>query len=1032
MRFVNAFVYFCVFFALISNAFSQNQEFRSTWVITWNHISAGNTVEQNKALVREILDNHQKANMNAVLWQVRQSGTVYYPSDYEPWGRYAGYQDPGYDHLAYAIAEAHKRGMEIHAWFNVFQASETIAGAPAAEHPEWICRDESGIPMPAKIALSPGLAEVRAYLIKVAMEIVRNYDIDGLHLDYVRWNEYSESNINSKTKKSDKYLPLDGMIPQIQIEDLVRTQSGRYLYDINHPFSGGVPQGFASWEEWWRWSVTDFVKVLHDSIQAVKPWVRLSPAALGRYNWGGWNGYHVVYQDAALWFNEGYIDQLTPMHYHWTTGDGFYSMLENDWKPNILKGINAGRLFTVGPGSYILSENNIWNRHPQIVQRSRDVAWTDGFQFFSYSSWQSHRYWSDAAGLFFINKTKIRTNTHSASVKPNNPQLSLNKLDSLTYQLTVIPDNATSDDGWFAIYRAESDAIDPASDPIINIHFGQDTYQFYDTFTGLQDYNASYYYYAGAFNRYWDESQPSDVVAGDPLPSFAPQVLQSTPEEGDTVSVNSSVQLSFSKTMQPAGFMDEIETNPAISIQSMVWSDGDKEVSIIFAGNFTFDTEYQLTIGANVTDINGRKLDGNGDGVEGDPYTITFRTKAVDIEGPGILYSNIFTDGSTNDFDTQGVLSVIFDEQVADNTINEKSVFIMQNEDTLEAAFLLFDQKERSELSVQPKSPFLPGRIYALHLTTAITDTLGNPLESNQIRYFQTEFWQYELTQMIDDFTSGAGEWWEPEGSGSTTGVIESETNFGSSSALYLPTADRPIKRKSARLTYSWDPVSSNYLLREYLGGGSAREVIFDTSYVLQCYVYGDGSYNKFRFAIDDKYPVAAAENHEVSPWYVIDWIGWKLVSWELKPENTGIWLGNGILEGNLRFDSFQMTHEASATLKDAVYFKDLRLVKKSYLDPAPVKGENKVMPDQFSLNQNYPNPFNPVTSISFTISEQGLTELVIYDITGRRVQTLLSKQLLAGSYTVQFDGSGLASGTYIYLLRSRNQSLVRKMILVK
>ena len=414
---------------LLSTAvsYSQNEEFRATWVITWNHINESNTVEQNKALVRKILDNHQAANMNAVLWQVRQSGTAYYPSSFEPWGYYAGYKDPGYDHFAYAVEEAHKRGMEIHAWFNVFSASSTYPGTPAAEHPEWICRDQSGIPMNDNIALSPGLKAVRDYTLNVAMEIVNNYDIDGFHMDYVRWNEYSNTTSKMLPKESEKYPPLDGIVPQAVIDELIRTQSGRYLYDVDHPYSGGVPAGFASWEDWWRWSVTDFVHTLHDSIQMVKPWVRLSPAALGRYNWGSWNGYYVVYQDAALWFNEGYVEQLTPMHYHWTTGDEFYSMLEGNWKPNILKGINEGRLFSVGPGSYILNDNNIWNRHPQIVESCRKVEWTDGFQFFSYGSWENNQYWTDAADLFFRTKTKIRQINHSASIKPASPALSVLK-----------------------------------------------------------------------------------------------------------------------------------------------------------------------------------------------------------------------------------------------------------------------------------------------------------------------------------------------------------------------------------------------------------------------------------------------------------------------------------------------------------------------------------------------------------------------------------------------------------------------------
>ena len=112
--------------------------------------------------------------MNAVIFQVRQSGTAYYESSHEPWGYYSGYQYPGYDPLEFAIEEAHKRGLELHAWFNVFQTSSTTAGAPAAEHPEWICRDQSGNVMTSYRSVSPGLKDVRDYTVDVAIEIVNN------------------------------------------------------------------------------------------------------------------------------------------------------------------------------------------------------------------------------------------------------------------------------------------------------------------------------------------------------------------------------------------------------------------------------------------------------------------------------------------------------------------------------------------------------------------------------------------------------------------------------------------------------------------------------------------------------------------------------------------------------------------------------------------------------------------------------------------------------------------------------------------
>ena len=184
----------------------QNEEFRGTWVITWDHIDRNKNTAQNISHLQQIINDHKTANMNAIILQVRQSGTAYYNSAYEPWGYYAGYQDPGYDPLAKAIELAHEKGMEVHAWFNVFQTSSTYPGSPAYEHPEWICRDQNGTAMSSYRSLSPGLPAVREYTIKVAMEIVNNYDIDGLHLDYVRWNEHTNSIRQSLDTESELSL----------------------------------------------------------------------------------------------------------------------------------------------------------------------------------------------------------------------------------------------------------------------------------------------------------------------------------------------------------------------------------------------------------------------------------------------------------------------------------------------------------------------------------------------------------------------------------------------------------------------------------------------------------------------------------------------------------------------------------------------------------------------------------------------------------------------------------------------------------
>jgi len=503
-----------------------NEEFRATWVITWDHSKPSDSPNTGKARIKAILERHATANMNAVLFQVRQGGTVYFTSSYEPWGSYVGYAYPGFDPLAYAVSEAHKLGLELHAWFNVFQCSSTIAGSPSAEHPEWICRDQDGNPMDSYRSTSPGLSAVRNYTVKVAMEIVNNYDIDGLHLDYVRWNEHTNSARGQAYDQNKEEIPyLDGFIEPERLQDLLSNRSGRYLYDIEHPYSNGVPQGFNSWEDWWRWSVTEFVTDLHDSIQSVKPHIRLSAAALGKYNWSGWQGYGTVYQDAALWFNEGYIDQLTPMHYHWITGAGFFDMLTGDcpdcWSDYIQPGLAAGRLFTVGPGSYILAENGIWNNHEDIINTCRLIPWVDGFQFFAYNSWQSHAYWIAASNSFFNTKSKIRSAPDPLGQQPNPPTISITKIDTFTYEITVVPVDSLLDN-WFTVYRSEGLNLDIEKDPIIDIHFGKEPYSVQDIFSGNQEYLGQFSYGTSQFDRYWNESALSNIVSTDTIPTTAP------------------------------------------------------------------------------------------------------------------------------------------------------------------------------------------------------------------------------------------------------------------------------------------------------------------------------------------------------------------------------------------------------------------------------------------------------------------------------------------------------------------------------
>ncbi|NQV50321.1 MAG: family 10 glycosylhydrolase [Candidatus Marinimicrobia bacterium] len=1022
---------------------TDNQEFRATWVITWEHISAGSSVSENQARIRTILDNHVAANMNAVLFQVRQGGTAYYNSSFEPWGYYAGGSDPGYDPLQYAIEQAHARGLELHAWFNTFQTSSVDSTLsplpPALAHPDWVCRDGDGNPMPGYRALSPGLQAVRDYTLDVAMELVTNYDIDGLHLDYVRWNEYDTGDFSTITQLSEEsqLQILDGMVEKEYNAAARSVDPARYTYDIEHSYLGGIPSEYDSWEEFWRSSVTEFVHALHDSIQTQKPWVRLSVAAIGKYKaggTGGWNGYYAVFQDAALWFNEGYIDQLTPMHYHWTTSGGFTNELSNDWGLYIQPGVNAGRLYSAGPGSYQFALNNVWSRHESVINACRSIDWVDGFQFFSYGSWQGYQYWPIAGATFFSGKTKIRDTGIYVNESPVSPSVSLAIIDDFTFDITVTPDESVTEDQWWAIYRSETDEFDVDESKIIGVLFGADTFTITESFDGTQDHNSSYFYSATMLDRYWNESLPAVGVESSVLESFAPVALYVYPEPDDTVNVNTPLTFNFSKSMNIVSVESALSFSPDIGVDIYSWSESNHRLTVYPLNNLDFLTAYTVSLSDVAQDINGVAFDGDADGVAGGTLSYTFLTKEIDEAGPRVIYSTPDFTIAAEDFDVEGVISFVFDEELDRESVTMDAISFSQAGEEQEFGFLMTGYYGKSVLDIKLFEPLHAASDYTITLAESISDTIGNPLDEVISVSFTTFNEHYSEIIDIDNFTAMNG-WWDPEGSGSTAGTIGSATTFGYSTSNYLPASSIYNQGlKSAYIAYQWDTTVSSHLLREYIPDTAPpASVYFDTSYNIQCYIYGDASNNKFRFAIDEG-DGSSWITSEVSTWYTIDWEGWRLLEWDLSdPSMVGTWLtGSGVLDGtNYRADSFQLTYDPEfGEVSGRVYLDNFRIIKR--MPGVSVNEESFQQPTAFRLNQNYPNPFNPETMLSFSIPDPMQVRLSIFDIRGRELEQLINDRLTEGEHKIRFSGSDYATGVYIVVLETKLGIQGRRILLLK
>ena len=255
-------------------------------------------IQEQQRQLCNMLDRLKAINVNTVLLQARVRATTIYPSDMEPWdGCLSGKPglSPGYDALQFAIDECHRRGMELHAW---------VVTIPIGKWKTYGCQQlRRRYPSMVKRIgeegyMNPESPQTASYLADICEELTRRYDIDGIHLDYIRYPE---------------------------------TWRGRKSHEM----------------------ITRIVRSIRDKVKMHKPWVKLSCSPIGkyddlsRYRSNGWNAYSRVAQDAQGWMREGWMDQLHPMMYF--SGNHFYPFAI-DWQEN-----SYGHTVSAGLGVYMLS-----------------------------------------------------------------------------------------------------------------------------------------------------------------------------------------------------------------------------------------------------------------------------------------------------------------------------------------------------------------------------------------------------------------------------------------------------------------------------------------------------------------------------------------------------------------------------------------------------------------------------------------------------------------------------------------------------
>ena len=283
-------------------------EFRAAWVSTvanidWPSKPTLNPAQQQAEAIA-ILDRAKALNLNAVVLQVRPSADAIYPSKLEPWSEYlTGAQgaapQPLYDPLKFWVAEAHARGLQLHAWFNPYRARHSGARSPVSSG--HIAKTNPAVVKSYGkfLWMDPGEESASKQTLDVVLDVVRRYDIDGVHIDDYFYPYPTEALDGNGTAKGEQDFP-----------DQPAWQ--RYL------LSGGKLERAA----WRRQNVNRLIEALYSGIHKEKSWVLfgISPFGLGKPDRRpagivGFSQYDKLYADAETWLENGWLDYLSPQLY---------------------------------------------------------------------------------------------------------------------------------------------------------------------------------------------------------------------------------------------------------------------------------------------------------------------------------------------------------------------------------------------------------------------------------------------------------------------------------------------------------------------------------------------------------------------------------------------------------------------------------------------------------------------------------------------------------------------------------------------
>ena len=497
-----------------------------------------------------------------------------------------------------------------------------------------------------------------------------------------------------------------------------------------------------------------------------------------------------------------------------------------------------------------------------------------------------------------------------------------------------------------------------------------------------------------------------------------PVVISTSPAGNDTSALPTlPVRIAFSTRMDTATVRAAFSITPAVT-GTLAWDPNNTLLTFTPAGHLPFLVDFTVKIDTNARSQSGLPIDGTGVGAPGTPFVLHFRTRLLRVDPPGIV--SRYPDSAMTVATAYHSVNITFDEPLDPASVTPTNFRIgrVGGLPSLARTLQYTGTSARGGVNMYVTSGLEPGASYTVSIS-GLKDMTGNAIpNASPVTWTFSVGPASRVTAAIDSFDTPPLRWVQPMAARYTAGV--DTASFSSVPAPVYPGIQ--TDPAAASLAFTWDTSASLWLLRVPLDTLAPQKSLLwqKPGTVLEAYVYSDGGNSQFRFAVEDSvdvYPEGRPQNHKVSRWYPLGWVGWRLVEWDLASDSVGVWLGGAAIGGQMRFDGFQLRYLPGVSARSGtVVIDQLQIAKAVIVSLGPPSG---AVPGRYALDQNFPNPFNPSTVIRYSLPADARVTLRVFDVLGREIATLVDARVPAGSHSVSWNAGSVGSGVYFARLRA-------------